>query len=422
MFLQFTVGLTDVYVAGRFRPEVQGAVGFSSQLLFLFNVLANGLGVGLVAVISRHQGARDFPAMWHASRQGLLLTGLVTAPLSLAGMVIIPSPAVLSFLPVPVAAVATDLLPYYAASLLPQAVLTVSVAIFRARAVMGLVLVCSGATAFCNLLGDFALAFGWAGLPALGPTGIALATTLSALVGALLAGAILLRQGLGLANWQIDVPLTRRLWQLSWPVGLLQLGWNLGGLALYAILGQLPRDAVAATAALTNGLRIEAILYLPAFALNMIAAVLIGQALGAGDPLGAERLGWRIAKAAALVLTLLAVPVFIFSLPLAGMITPDPAVQRLTSHYLRFNMVSQPFMALSVCLGGALEGAGDTFGAMKVVLGTLWAIRIPLAALLALATPLGATGVWTAMVASMLLQGAIMAHRFQRGNWQRLGM
>lgn len=420
MFLQFAVGLTDVYVAGLFRPEVQGAVGFASQLLFFFSVFANGLGVGIVALIARSVGARDQHAMWHTARQGLLLAGLVTAPLSLAGMACGSQAQLFWFLPEQVAGEAAGMLPFYAAALLPQGVLSIAAAICRARSRMLIILICYGLTALLNLAGDFLLPFGFWFFPAVGPKGIAMATLASSLAGALLAMLILLRQGLAAGDWRPDRGLAVRLWQLGWPVGMLQLGWQFGSLALYAILGYLPTQAVAATAALTNGLRIEAILYLPAYALNMIAAVLVGQALGMHNRVRAEQLGWQVAGVAALVLSLLAVPVFIYSLELARMISPDPAVQDLTHLYLRFNMISQPFMAVGVCLGGALQGAGDTSGTMKVVLGALWGIRIPLAALLALATPLAANGVWAAMVVSMILQGIIMAGRFRRGRWKEI--
>ena len=420
MFLQFTVGLTDVYVAGLFRPEVQGAVGFASQLLFFFSVFANGLGVGIVAIIARSVGARDLHAMWHTARQGLLLAGLVTAPLSLAGIAFGSQARLFWFLPAQVAGEAAALLPYYAAALLPQGVLSIAAAICRARGRMFIILLCYGLTALLNLAGDFLLPFGFWFFPAVGAKGIAMATMASSLAGALLAVLILLRQGLAARDWRLDRRLAVRLWQLGWPVGMLQLGWHFGSLALYAILGYLPTQAVAATAALTNGLRIEAILYLPAYALNMIAAVLVGQALGKHNRARAEQLGWQVAGIAALVLSLLAVPVFIYSLELARMISPDPAVQHLTHLYLRFNMISQPFMAIGVCLGGALEGAGDTSGTMRVVLGALWGIRIPLAAMLALATPLEASGVWAAMVGSMILQGIIMAIRFRRGRWKEI--
>ncbi|MBU4263552.1 MAG: hypothetical protein KKC76_16970 [Proteobacteria bacterium] len=103
MFLQFVVGLTDVYVAGLFRPEVQGAVGFGSQVLFFFSVFANGLGVGIVAIIARSVGIRDQYAMWHTARQGLLLAVLVTSPQSLIGIVLGSSYQLYWFLPEKVA-------------------------------------------------------------------------------------------------------------------------------------------------------------------------------------------------------------------------------------------------------------------------------------------------------------------------------
>ncbi|RJX28644.1 MAG: MATE family efflux transporter [Desulfurivibrio sp.] len=418
MFLQFVVGLTDVYVAGLFRPEVQGAVGFGGQVLFFFSVFANALGVGIVAIIARSVGARDQGAMWHTARQGLLLAVLVTGPLSLLGIVLGSFDQLYWFLPEKVAAEGARLLPFYAAALLPQGVLTVVAAICRARGRMLVILLCYGLTALLNLAGDFLLPFGYWLFPGVGAKGIAMATMASSLFGALLALLVLVRQGMAVSDWRLDRQLAARLWKLGWPMGMLQLGWQFGSLALYAILGFLPAQAVAATAALTNGLRIEAILYLPAYALNMIAAVLVGQALGSRNRQRAAQLGWQVAAIAALVLSLLAVPVFIYSMELARAISPDPLVQQLTHLYLRFNMISQPFMAVGVCLGGALEGAGDTAGTMKVVLGALWVIRIPLAAVLALATRLGAVGVWGAMVVSMILQGIFMAIRFRRGRWQ----
>lgn len=422
MFLLFSVGLADVYVAGRFNPEVQGAVGFGSQLLFFFGVIGNSLGVGLVAIISRQKGARDIAGMWHTAGQGILLASLLTAPLSMLGVVSVNSTFFLAVVPPEVAQVAKKLLPYYALALWPQAIVTVVGAVFRARTHMLLILLCSGGTALLNFIGDFALSFGFWIIPALGPLGIAVATFAGSLVGALAGVAILARQGLKDTGWRPDILVLQKIFKLSWPMGVLQTGWYLGSLFLYAILARLSINAVEATAALTNGLRIEAILYLPVYALNMITAVLVAQAMGAGNMEKARNTGWRIARTAAAILTVVAVPVFTFSWEIAGLITPDPIVQKMTHLYLRFNMLSQPFMALGVCLGGALEGAGDTFGVMKVVLGALWGFRLPIAAVLALVIGLAANGVWLAMVLSMILQCVLMAQRYQKGKWQSISV
>jgi len=422
MFLLFSVGLADVYVAGKFEPEVQGAVGFAGQLLFFFAVIANSLGVGLVAIISRQKGVEDTEGVWHTAWQGLLLTTVLTLPLSLLGIGLARSPLVLEVVPPAVARVAAVLLPYYAAALWPQALLTIAGAIFRARTRMLLILACSGGTALLNFGGDFILAFGFGPIPPMGPVGIGAATLLSSGAGALLALVVLSGQGLSWRRWHFDFLLNLRILKIGWPIGVLQMGWTLGGLFLYGILGRLPDSAVAATAALTNGLRIEAILYLPVYALNMVTAVLVGQAMGSDDCERAEKTGWKVASVAAVILALVAVPVFIFSREIAALISPDSSVRHLTHLYLRFNMLSQPFMALGVCLGGALEGAGDTRGVMKVVLGALWIFRLPLAAILALATPLGANGVWLAMVLSIILQCCLMVWRYRQGKWQEINL
>lgn len=418
MFLQFAVGLTDVYVAGRFGAAAQAAVGFCATVLFFFNVVGHALGVGLVAVIARSEGAGSAAASAHASRQGVLLAVAAMAPLALAGVLASPGPRVLAFLPPEVASWTAILLPWYAAAALPQAVLVTAAALFRARRRPLWMLASAAVVTAVNVPGNFALAFGVGGLPALGPLGVAIATGGSLLAGAAFSLAGLARGGELRGTWRPDIELARRLARLAWPAALLQVGWHLGTLALYAILGRLEDGAVVGTAALTNGLRIEAVLYLPAFALNMAAGVLVGQALGGGSPTEATQAGWRVAGTGAAVLTALALPVFLWSRELAGLLTQDSAVGEATHLYLRFNMVSQPFMALSVCLGGGLQGAGDTRGTMAVVLGALWLLRIPLALLLALTTPLGASGVWAAMVASQVVQGLWMAARFRRGAWR----
>jgi MATE family multidrug resistance protein len=201
---------------------------------------------------------------------------------------------------------------------------------------------------------------------------------------------------------------------------MLQIAWNFGTIVLYNILGRLGEASITALAAIANGLRIEAMIFLPAFALNMSASVLIGQNLGAGNPDRAERVGWRIAAAGIVLLSAMAVVVFIRAEDFAALVARDSAVLAETARYLRYNMMGQPFIALSLSLGGGLQGAGDTRGTMWVIIIAVWLIRLPLAWMLALPLGFGAAGVWAAMVASMICQGLLMARRFHGGRWKEL--
>jgi Na+-driven multidrug efflux pump len=120
------------------------------------------------------------------------------------------------------------------------------------------------------------------------------------------------------------------------------------------------------------------------------------------------------------ILTLISAIVFIFADFFASFLARDPAVLAETARYLRVNMFSEPFMALSLVLGGALQGAGDTRGNMWIIVFCMWIIRLPLAYVMAIVFGMGALGVWLAMVTSMIVQGLLMALRFQQGKWKSL--
>jgi putative MATE family efflux protein len=207
---------------------------------------------------------------------------------------------------------------------------------------------------------------------------------------------------------------------ISWPAALLQIAWNAGSIVLYNVLSRLGDASITALAAITNGFRIEGVIFLPAFALNMAASVLIGQNLGAGNPQRAEKVGWKIGMTGVVLMSSMALVIFILAERIAAAFTDNPAVLAETVRYLRFNMLSEPFMALSVVLGGGLQGAGDTRGTMWVVGTAMWLIRLPLAYIFALMLGYGATGVWIAMVVSMVIQGVLMAKRFHGGKWKEV--
>jgi len=229
-------------------------------------------------------------------------------------------------------------------------------------------------------------------------------------------------QSLYQGKWTLIPDLLKKIIRIGLPAALLQIAWSAGSVVLYNILGRLGEKSIIAIASITNGLRIEAIIYMPAFALNMAAAVLIGQNLGAGNHDRAENIGWKIALSGGVIISLMAFVVFIQAEQLASLLTKNADVMEETIRYLRITMVSEPFMAMSVILAGCLQGAGDTKTTMWIIIIAMWFIRLPLAYLLALILDFGATGVWVAMIISMMVQGILMTGRFRQGYWKTLEM
>lgn len=423
MLLNFFVGITDVYVAGYLGPGVQAVVGFVGQLYFFIIIVANAIGIGTVAIVSRAAGSGDEPEALHAVRQSILFGLACSVVLTLTGIVLRDMLLAPARFTGQSSIVAREFLMIFAFSLMPNYLVIIMNAIFRAGGEVKLSLAAMCLVSLINIVLNFVLVFGAGVFPGIGYRGIALATALAMVCGTV-ACLFLIRKsrwhGLFRGPWMLSGVFIKRLIAVSWPSALIQISWNAGNIFLYAVLATLVSGSITAMAALTNGLRIEAAIYLPAFAFHMAAAVLTGQNLGAGDPGRAEQLGWKISLAGVLFVAVMSVPVLIWPDIFSSIVSRDGPVISETARYLRITMLVEPFMAISVVLGGCLQGAGDTRGAMMVIVATLWGIRLPLAYLLAVPLGYGATGVWIAMAVSMVVQSIGMTLRFRNGGWKTL--
>jgi len=424
MIFNFFVGFTDIYVAGLINPEVQAAVGFIGQLYFLLIIIANAISIGTVALVSRSIGAGNLPKAIEDAKQSLIFGALIAIGLTVAGLIFYREIIATAGFPMSIREIAERFLKIFAFSLGPNYLLIISNAIFRASGEVRKPLLTMFLVSAINVIGDFGLVFGIFPFPKMGYPGIALATAISASIGMGINLVVFFFsprwKPIYTTGWIMSSSTIKRIANLSWPSALLQIAWNAGTIVLYNILGRLGDKGITALASITNGFRIEAIIVLPALALHMAASVLVGQNLGAGKADRASKVGWDIALVGMVLLSLIAFVIFIRAHSFASLLAKEAAVLEETTRYLRINMISVPFMALSLILGGSLQGAGDTRGAMWVIIIGMWFIRLPLAFLVALILGYGATGVWVVMVTSMTFQGTLMALRFGRGRWKRL--
>jgi MATE family multidrug resistance protein len=423
MIFNFLVGFADIYVAGLINPKVQAAIGYVSQLYFLLIIVANAVSIGTVALISRNIGAGDFARAVANAKQSLIFGFIVALALTITTLVFSRQIIAVAGFPPEISAIGETFLRIFAFALGPNYLIIISNAVFRASGEVRKPLLTMFVFSAVTIIGDFCLVFGIPPFPKLGYPGIALATAIAAGIGMGINGVFFaLRPWRVLYHrpWTISVSALKTIANLGWPAALLQIAWNAGSIVLYNILGRLGEGSIIALASLTNGLRIEAIIFLPAFAFNMAASVLVGQNLGAKNHERAEALGWKIAWAGVTCISVISICIFIWAGHLASLLAKEPGVLAETTHYLRIMMFSEPFMALSLILGGGLQGAGDTRGNMWVIVISMWVIRLPLAFLLALVLGYGAVGVWVAMITSMTTQGILMARRFYQGRWKHV--
>ncbi len=425
MVFNFFVGLADLYVAGFIGPDVQAAIGFVTQLFFIVIIVANAIGIGTVAMVSRAVGASNFSRAVEIARQSILFGIVVAVFITAATILYCREIVALAGMPDEIRTAAEVFLRIFAFALGPNYLLIIANSIFRAAGDVKKPLFTMFFVSAINIVGDFVLVFGIPPFPELGYRGIAISTASSFTAGMLISLALLATKrwrSTFSGPWQVSFPTIARIVDIGWPSAFLQIAWQAGTLVLYNILSRLGEGTITALAALTNGLRIEAIIFLPAFALNMAASVLTGQNLGAGNPQRAEALGWKTARAGMILLSAFALPIFIWAELFASLLARTPEVLAETANYLRITMVSEPFLAVGTILSGAVTGAGDTRATMWIIVSCMWGIRLPLAYFLAITLGYGPTGVWLAMVASMVCYSILMSMRFRGGRWKHIRM
>jgi multidrug resistance protein, MATE family len=426
MVFHFLIGFVDVWVAGRIDHRLQASLGIITQSLFFFLVIATAVAGGGVAAISQSLGAgRTLRAERYI---GLCLLVAVVFGL-IFPLVGLPAKGLfvrLLQVPPDIAPLTEYVLEVFLYTLPPYYMLIVQNAVFRSRRMVMVPLYAMILVTIVNTLGDLGFGLGWWGLPNFGVKGVVWSTFWSISAGALF-GLIMLRRD-GTLRRQIFAPWRwircayPYLFKVAWPAGLMQIVWHSGYLVLFAITASLPEGSVMALAGMSAGTRIESILFLPAFALNLTASILVGHFLGAGRPDEARRVGLRILGIG--LVSIIAITLLLWTVldPLTGFLAPNAEVKAQALDYLTWNMLAIPFTLTTMILAGALGGAGATlYNLLGMGTGT-WLVRLPLAYILGHLVLGRATGVWISMLASQACQAAILLYIFTRWDWQRFAM
>jgi Na+-driven multidrug efflux pump len=189
----------------------------------------------------------------------------------------------------------------------------------------------------------------------------------------------------------------------------------------------LPNNSVEIMAAMTAGIRIESIIFMPAFAFNMANAVMVGNLLGEKKPDDAYTIGLVTGAIGVSTIIVLTVLVIVGATPIANLIGSrdqmgniDPIVHQEIIRYLHIVMLSEPFVAANLMFSGALAGAGDTRSLMKYTIFSLWIVRMPVAYIFGVVLGFGAPAIWWAMNVTFLCQVTLSSRRYLSKKWMNL--
>ncbi len=180
------------------------------------------------------------------------------------------------------------------------------------------------------------------------------------------------------------------------------------------------RFGAASVAAHQLVLQIWNFLALTLDSLAIAAQTLVGAALGAGNARGAQGLARRITGWSTVFSVALAAVFAAGYSVIPQLFTDDPSVLDRTHVVWWFFVAMIPAAGVVFALDGVLLGAGDAAFLRNTTLGSALLGFLPMI-WLSLACDWGIGGIWTGLVAFMLLRLIAVSWRALSGRWARVG-
>jgi putative MATE family efflux protein len=409
----------DTYWVAQLGSAALAALTISISIRWVLNSLANGLGIGGLAVVARRIGAKDQAAAEHAVWQTILLGLAISLVLGGLGMVMARPlllllgadkevlPLGLTYLLVSFGGLFTLVLVFAINAMLRGA--------GEARKAMQVLFLSTAVT----VVFEPVLVFGLGPFPAQEVAGSAWAFVLGFGAGLAMQLFILFsgraRIRITLHGLRPDLPLMILIVRIALPSTVQMTLRSSSRLAIVALVGLYGTFATAAYG-LANRLLLIALI--PCFGLGNAAGTLVGQNLGAHKPDRAERSAWWVSGYSAVYMGVVASILTILASPLIAAFDATPEVVAMGAECIRVVAWSMVATAIALVLARGLDGAGNTVPAMTINLLSLWCLEVPLAYGLSRWLGLGVTGVWWGRALANMANGLLFFFWFRRGKWK----
>ncbi|RDI52796.1 MATE family efflux transporter [Nocardia mexicana] len=267
-----------------------------------------------------------------------------------------------------------------------------------------------------NLVLALTFMHGWAGLPAMGLTGIGIATSLVFLITFGVFWAMVRRDA------RLGATLPVRMWPVQWrtiaaelrlgtPIAL-TYGSEAGMFSVLALV--MGTIGPAALAAHNIVYQLVYIVFQVAIGLSHGVSILVSKAVARDEHHRAHGLAWLALKQAAVVAAV--VGVLYVAAPDAVLrpflTSRDGDTVEIAHTLLLIAIVLQFFDAAQNIGNGLLRGLKDTRAGFRLSLVGYWAVGLPTALLLAYPAGLGAAGVWWGLTAGLAATAVLMLRRY----------
>lgn len=410
-------GILTTAMVGQYGAVSLAAVGLATMLQMAAAMVFAALGTGAAAIVARETGAKNWTELKRVTGQALAVGIMMGIVIGIGGwwysdkifIVVNADPDVaklagellrITFLATPlhlIIAISNNILRGMG---LTARSLLVTIINNAAALIIGYILIFGKV---CEPLGAYGAAWGLAGGFICGSITALLVLTKEPLIRLRLVDVI-----------KIDITVIKRILKISIPAALEQLALQGGRTAFTFMLATVGAVQFAAH---EIALQVESLSFLPGFSFAVAAMTLVGQNLGSGMPHRAIRYVKLANQIGVWGMVIMGGVFVIYAEELTRLFINDSEVIYWGAACVVIAAIEQPTIALTLILGGALRGAGDTKSPMYITTIGVWLVRMPLIYLFIIVWHQPITAAWYITAGDFLVRSAILWYRFKSNKW-----
>jgi len=407
MICQSLYFLADLYWIGRIGRDAIAAVGLAANVMLIVLALSQSLGVGTTALASRAVGAGDRDRAIVVFNQTLSLAIACGAMFLVAGLLLAGPYVDWLAADALTRTYARQYLLWFVPALALQFPLISAGAALRGSGMVKPTVLILAVSVVLNLVLAPVLILGWGTGRPLGVPGAAIATLAAVAIGSLMLTIYILAIHTDLRvqvrHWKPSPAVWREVIAIGAPSGA-----ELGVLGIYLLIvySLLKPFGAAAQGGFAVGARIGQSLILPAVAVAMANAPIVGQNYGARN-IARIRSAFAVAAAAGVVFMLaMMLVVRAFADPLVRFFTSDEAVIVVGVGYLRILALTFVATAVIFAVVSVFQGLGRTLRPFLSAVIRLIAFVVP-AVVLSRSPDSSLQTLWVVSAASIGLQALV---------------
>lgn len=384
-FMLALVSASDALMLGLFSQDALSAVSLAGQVTFVENLFLAAMTIGLSMFAAQYWGKGDQEAVAQLFAYVMKITAAVSFVFFLAGLCIPETLMGLLTNEQPLIAGGAVYLRTVSLSFLLTGLSQIYLCILKNTGKATKASAISSVSVLLNIVLNAILIFGLLGAPKLEIAGAALATVLARTVEVLWCilettkkGSVRLRFS---AMFRGSKALGREFWKYTAPVLGNEMVWGVGFTMYSVIMGHLGTDAVAANSIANIVKNLAA-----CFCLGLASGggILVGNALGAGEPERAKIYGGLLCRLSILC----GVASGVVLLALSPLIFSATQLSDQANEYLKWMLFMCSYYMVgksvnSTTIAGIFCAGGDSKFGLRCDAVTMWCVSVPLGMLAA---------------------------------------